>query len=83
MSKILEKFKANKLYEGEMVILAASGYIGKVMGSGKNTQHNGNLILTDQRLVFYSKLLLKEVYKSMPIKQISSINFSSGLLKKQ
>jgi hypothetical protein len=69
------------LYKGEQIISSSEGYIGKMMGSGKDTQYNGELILTDQRLVFYAKrvFLSPEVYKSMPLKQISSINFSEKL----
>ena len=53
-----------------------------MMGSGKDKQYNGDLILTDQRLVFYARSsfasMFREVYKSIPIKQISSIDFSAG-----
>jgi hypothetical protein len=84
MGKSLEIFKGSKLHKGEQIISFAEGYIGKMMGSGKDTQYNGDLVLTDQRLVFYAKrvFLTPEVYKSMPLKQISSINFTAGWIKK-
>ena len=82
MSKTLEKFKTNKLNEGESIIVSSEGYIGEMMGKGDKEQHNGVLVLTNERLVFYSKTWLKEVHRSMPIRQISSINFTAGWLKK-
>lgn len=82
MSKSLEKFKTFKLNEGENIIASSEGYIGEIMGQGDKKQHNGVLVLTNDRVVFYSKFWLTEVYKSVPISQISSINFTAGWLKK-
>ena len=58
-SKAFEK----RLLENEEVIQVAEGYIGKMMGKGDDTQHNGSLLLTNQRVVFYRKGMLGEVLK--------------------
>ena len=80
MSKQLKKFEENKLKTGEIIIKSLDGYIGKPMGKGSDEQFNGVLILTDQRVVFYSKTWLNEVMRSMDITNIDTVDTSSGLL---
>lgn len=57
-NKHVEKFKSSHLNSGESVIAWAEGYIGKMMGSGKDTQHNGALIVTETRVAFIVRDLL-------------------------
>ena len=53
-----------------------------MFGKGKDEQFNGELILTNERVVFMSKSWFSEVYRSIPIVQISSIDYSAGLMAK-
>ena len=78
-NKHVDKFKVNHLNSGESVIAWAEGYIGKMMGSGKDTQHNGALIVTETRVAFYRKGFIGEVIETIPLKSITSIERKSTL----
>ncbi|MDU0846319.1 MAG: PH domain-containing protein [Enterobacter asburiae] len=75
----VSKFEANHLNPGEAVLQWGEGYIGKVMGQGKDKQHNGVLIVTGQRVAFYRKGFLGEVIETIPLKSITSIERKSTL----
>lgn len=74
-----KKFAENKLLPNEKVVTYGVGYIGEMMGSGKDRQHNGCLIVTNQRVVFYSKGWLSEVFEEISHSKISSV-FTKSLL---
>ncbi|MCM6122162.1 PH domain-containing protein [Klebsiella pneumoniae] len=78
-NKHVEKFKSNHLNSGESVIAWAEGYIGKMMASGKDAQHNGALIVTEARVAFYRKGFIGEVIETIPLKSITSIERKSML----
>ncbi|EKS6740474.1 PH domain-containing protein [Enterobacter ludwigii] len=78
-NKHVEKFRANHLNPGETVIQWGEGYIGKMMGNGKDRQHNGVLIVTGQRVAFYRKGFIGEVIETIPLKSITSIERKSTL----
>lgn len=54
-TKHVRVFSEQKLKSGENVVAFLEGFIGKMMGKGDDTQHNGSLILTDRRFAFYRK----------------------------
>lgn len=74
-----KKFSEHKLLPNEKVITYGVGYIGEMMGSGKDRQHNGCLIVTNQRVVFYSKGWLSEVFEEISHSKISSV-FTKSLM---
>lgn len=76
-SKHVVKFKAAHLKPGESVLAWGEGYIGKMMGKGKDQQHNGALIVTGERVAFYRKGLFGQVIESIPLKSITSIERKS------
>lgn len=78
-NKHVEKFKSNHLNSGESVIAWAEGYIGKMMGQGKDTQRNGALVVTETRVAFYRKGFIGEVIETIPLKSITSIERKSTL----
>ncbi|MFK8260707.1 SHOCT domain-containing protein [Erwinia sp. AnSW2-5] len=78
-NKHVENFNKKHLQSGETAVAWAEGYIGSVMGKGKDTQHNGALIVTDVRVAFYRKGLLGEVIENIPLKSITSIERKSIL----
>ncbi|PKF51125.1 SHOCT domain-containing protein [Enterovibrio nigricans] len=78
-SKHVVKFKDRHLQSGESVLVWAEGYIGEMMGKGKDTQHNGVLMVTGSRVVFYRKGLLGEVLETIPLKAITSVERKSTL----
>lgn len=75
--KHVKKFRDKHLQPGEQILAWGDGYIGEMMGSGKNAQHNGVLIVTGARVVFYRAGLFGEVNESMPLKSITSIERKS------
>lgn len=76
-SKHIMKFKASHLNPGEKIIAWSIGYIGEMMGKGDKTQHNGVLIVTAERVVFYRKGILGEILETIPLKRITSIERKS------
>lgn len=78
-NKHLETFNQKHIKTGESVIAWGEGYIGEMMGKGKDTQHNGILLVTGDRVVFYRKGFFGEVIESMPLKSITSIERKSML----
>ncbi|WP_455813022.1 SHOCT domain-containing protein [Pseudomonas graminis] len=78
-NKHVTNFKKKHLQQGESVKTWGEGYIGNVMGKGKDTQHNGVLLVTDVRVAFYRKGLLGEVLENIPLKLITSIERKSML----
>ncbi|MCX4187150.1 PH domain-containing protein [Methylophaga sp. OBS4] len=78
-SKHVKHFQQKHLKPGESVIAFGDGYIGEMMGKGDNTQHNGSLVVTDQRVAFCRKGLLGEVIETIPLKNITSVERRSML----
>lgn len=78
-NKHVDKFKSSHLNSGESIISWGEGYIGKLMGKGKETQHNGVLIVTGARVAFYRKGFVGEVIETIPLKSITSIERKSTL----
>lgn len=78
-SSHVKAFRARHLGKEETIKASAEGYIGKMMGSGKDTQHNGVLIVTEKSVTFYRKGFFGEVHQSIPLKSITSIEQKSML----
>lgn len=69
----VEKFKSKKMQNDEELVLYGRGYIGEMMGKGDKAQHNGVLILTNKRVVFYSKSWISEYFEEIQWSKISSV----------
>lgn len=78
-NKHLSSFSQKHLKLGEAITTWGEGYIGEMMGKGKDQQHNGILLVTPDRVVFYRKAFLGEVIESIPLKSITSIERKSVL----
>lgn len=78
-SKHVKAFEDKHAKSGENVLAWADGYIGEMMGTGDNTQHNGVLIITEERAIFYRKGIMGEVLETMPLKTITSVERKSML----
>lgn len=76
-SKHVAKFRDRHIKPGEEVVASGVGYIGEMMGKGKNTQQNGVLIVTGARVAFYRKGIFGEVLETIPLKAITSIERKS------
>ena len=78
-SKHVSKFETNHLKGNEQIESFGDGYIGEAMGQGDKAQHNGALIVTNERVVFYRKGLFGEIIETMPLVNITSIERKSLL----
>ncbi len=79
--KHIVKFKELHLKQNEKIIAWSEGYIGDLMGNGSDRQHNGVLLVTPERVVFYRKGIMGEVIESVPLKNINSLERQSALMK--
>ena len=79
MNKHIKAFQEKKLKSGEEILDGMEGYIGEMMGKGRDTQYNGALILTNNRVVFYRKGFFGEVIRNIPLAKISSIDVDTML----
>ncbi len=70
-------FIQTKKQPDENPLLFLEGWIGEMMGKGKDTQQNGCLILTDKRVVFSRKGVFGEVFQAMPLSKMSSVETRS------
>lgn len=66
-------FKNDKLMDQEFIQHHLDGWVGEMMGKGKTKQHNGQFILTNKRICFYRKGILGEVFETIPLEKISSV----------
>ncbi|EJA7355648.1 TPA: PH domain-containing protein [Vibrio parahaemolyticus] len=77
--KHVKAFREKHLKPSETIIATGEGYIGEMMGSGDKTQHNGALIVTNEKAYFYRKGFFGEVLENIPLKSITSIERKSTL----
>lgn len=78
-TKHSKAFLESKLKVGETVLAHLEGWIGEMMGSGDKTQHNGQFILTNLRACFYKKGFFGEVFETIPLEKITSIETLSRM----
>lgn len=74
-----KKRKKYPLKSNESLITSIGGYIGKAFGSGEESQVNGELVVTNHRVMFYSKGLFSERIVGIDLKDISTIDHKSTL----
>jgi hypothetical protein len=76
-------FEKAKTKPGENVVECLEGYIGEMMGSGAKAQHNGALIITNERVIFYRKGWFGEVFETIPLSALTSVEHKSLLGHRQ
>lgn len=77
-----EKFTTTKLKAGEKIHGNMQGWIGgfaKGPGNGRETHKNGQLIVTNERVCFYRKGFFGEVFETIPLSKITSVETRSVL----
>lgn len=72
-TKHVKAFRQSKMRDGEEILSYLEGWIGKIMGSGSDAQKNGTLIVTNERVIFYRKGLLGEVFQTIPVAKLTSV----------
>jgi hypothetical protein len=72
-NKHILAFKESNLKAGESIQFFLEGWIGEMMGKGDKKQHNGMFVLTDKRVCFYRKGVFGEVFETIPLPKITSV----------
>lgn len=75
----LRAFLEFKLKPEEQVLGFLEGWIGEVMGTGDKTQRNGQFVLTNSRVCFYRAGFFGEVFETIPLSKITSVETFSRL----
>ncbi|HEY4252133.1 MAG TPA: SHOCT domain-containing protein [Roseomonas sp.] len=75
----IDAFRKAKLKPGETVEAHLQGWIGEMMGQGKKKQHNGQFVLTSERACFHRKGLFGEIFETIPLSKITSVETKSLL----
>jgi hypothetical protein len=75
----INAFRTAKLKPSETIQFHLEGWIGDMMGKGKDTQRRGQFVLTDQRVCFYRKGMLGEVFETIPLAKITSVECLSRM----
>jgi Short C-terminal domain len=78
-NKHILHFRETKLKPGETVERHLEGWIGEMMGKGDKAQRNGQFVLTSERACFYRKGLLGEVFETIPLARITSVETLSRM----
>src|SRR4249919_4090735 len=73
----IRTFRQEKLMPGETLVSHLEGWIGEKMGRGERIRHNGQFILTNERACFYRKDPFEEVFETIPLSKITSVETSS------
>ena len=79
-NKHLKSFSENNLSDNEKILSALDGYIGKISGKDDEKHYTGLLLCTNNVVAFHSKGLFSNVSRSIPIKNISSIDIDKKIL---
>jgi hypothetical protein len=69
----LRHFEATKRKPNEQILGHLEGWIGEMMGKGDKKQHNGQFILTNERVCFCRKGIFGEVFETIPIAKLTSV----------
>jgi hypothetical protein len=75
----ISAFRQSKLKPSETVEGHLEGWIGEMMGKKDKRQRNGQFVLTNERACFYRKGLLGEVFETIPLSKITSVETLSRM----
>jgi hypothetical protein len=75
--KHIGTFRQDKLMPEETVEAQLDGWLDKPSGQGGVIKHNGQFVLTNKRACFYSKAPFEEIFETIPLSKITSIETSS------
>jgi hypothetical protein len=75
--KHLGTFVLDKLMPEETLQADIKGWMDKKTVQGGLIQHRGQFVLTSKRACFYSKAPFEEIFETMPLSKITSVETSS------
>jgi Short C-terminal domain len=70
-------FRHDKLMPDETLEAQLDGWLDKPAGQGGVIKHNGQFVLTNKRACFYSKAPFEEIFETIPLSKITSVETSS------
>jgi hypothetical protein len=75
--KHIGTFRQDKLMPEETIEAQLDGWLDKPSGQGGVIRHNGQFVLTNKRACFYSKAPFEEIFETIPLSKITSVETSS------
>ena len=75
--KHIGTFRQDKLMPDETIEAQLDGWLDKPSGQGGVIKHNGQFVLTNKRACFYSKAPFEEIFETIPLSKITSVETSS------
>ena len=75
--KHIGTFRQDKLMPEETVEAQLDGWLDKPSGQDGVIKHNGQFVLTNKRACFYSKAPFEEIFETIPLSKITSVETSS------
>ncbi len=75
--KHIGTFRQDKLMRDETLEAQLDGWLDKPTGQGGVIKHNGQFVLTNKRACFYSKAPFEEIFETIPLSKITSVETSS------
>ena len=76
-NKHIRTFRQDKLMPEETLEAHLNGWLDKKTSQGGLVQHKGQFVLTNKRACFYSEAPFEEVFETMPLSKITSVETSS------
>ena len=76
-NKHIGTFRRDKLMPDETLEADIKGWLDKKSDQGGLIQHNGQFVLTNKRACFYSKAPFEEIFETIPLSKITSVETSS------
>lgn len=76
-NKQIGAFPQDKLMPEETLEADLKGWLDKKTGQGGLIQHKGQFVVTNKRACFYSKALFEEIFETIPLSKITSVETSS------
>lgn len=76
-NKHIGSFRHDKLMLEETLEAQLDGWLDKPTGQGGVIKHNGQFVLTNKRACFYSKAPFEEIFETIPLSKITSVETSS------
>ena len=70
-------FRQEKLMPDETLEADIKGWLDKPTGQGGVIQHDGQFVLTNKRACFYSEAPFEEIFETIPLSKITSVETSS------
>ena len=70
-------FRQDKLMPDETLEAQLDGWLDKPSRQGGVIKHNGQFVLTNKRACFYSKAPFEEIFETIPLSKITSVETSS------